>query len=148
MVWVIGFICLATGAAAGFFLANRVNTSPARISELEQQLQDLQRSHARYKDEVSEHFSTTAGLVQQMTDSYRDVYQHLAAGAQDLCSGEVANLLLPASSDGLLTGAVNADDADVQAPRDYAPRLNPSQSGALSEGFGLEKARDSDKDYS
>jgi len=147
MVWVIGFICLATGAAAGFFMANRMNASPTRISELEQQLHDLQRSHARYKEDVSEHFSTTADLVQQMTDSYRDVYQHLASGAQDLCSGEVASRLLPASSDGLVKGELSADDLSVQAPRDYAPKQNPRQGGALSEGFGLEKVRESDKDY-
>lgn len=147
MVWVIGVLCLAIGAAAGYFLAGRVNASPTRISELEQQLQDLQRSHARYKEEVSEHFSTTADLVQQMTDSYRDVYQHLASGAQDLCSGEVANRLLPASSEGLPGAALSVDEANVQAPRDYAPKQNPGQSGALSEGFGLEKVRESDKDY-
>jgi len=147
MVWVTGVICLAIGAAAGFFLATRVKAGPTRISELEQQLQDLQRSHARYREEVSEHFSTTADLVQQMTDSYRDVYQHLASGAQDLCSGEVANRLLPASRDGLPGSALENDDAQVQAPRDYAPKQSPGQSGALSEGFGLEKIRESDKDY-
>lgn len=147
MVWVTGFICLAAGAVAGYFLAGRVNAGPTRIAELEQQLQDMQRSNARYRDEVSEHFSTTADLVQQMTDSYRDVYQHLASGAQDLCSGEVARRLLPASGDGLPNPALISDDARVQAPRDYAPKQNPGQSGALSEGFGLEKIRESDKDY-
>lgn len=147
MVWVIGFICLVVGAAAGYFLAGRVSASPTRITELETQLQDLQRSHARYRDEVSEHFSTTADLVQQMTDSYRDVYQHLASGAQDLCSGDVARRMLPASSDGLPGRPQSDEDGPVHAPRDYAPKQSPGQSGALSEGFGLEKLRESDKDY-
>ena len=147
MVWLTGFICLAIGAAAGYFVAGRSSASPTRISELEQQLQDLQRSHARYKEEVSEHFSTTADLVQQMTDSYRDVYQHLASGAQDLCSGEVAGRLLPASSDGVFGKALTSSDEHVEPPRDYAPRQSPTQSGALSEGFGLEKIKESDKDY-
>ena len=147
MLWATGFICLAIGAAAGYFLAGRLNASPTKISQLEQQLQDLQRSHARYKEEVSEHFSTTAGLVQQMTDSYRDVYQHLAIGAQELCSGDVASQLLPAASDGMFNRALTVDEAHVQAPRDYAPKQTPGQSGALSEGFGLEKIRASDRDY-
>ncbi len=147
MVWVIGFICLVVGAAAGYFLAGRVSASPTRIAELETQLQELQRSHSRYRDEVSEHFSTTADLVQQMTDSYRDVYQHLASGAQDLCSGEVARRMLPASSDALLGRVPDDEDTPVHAPRDYAPKQSPGQSGALSEGFGLEKIRESDKDY-
>jgi uncharacterized membrane-anchored protein YhcB (DUF1043 family) len=147
MVWVVGFICLVVGAAAGFLLAGRFSAGPARIAELETQLQDLQRSHSRYRDEVSEHFSTTADLVQQMTDSYRDVYQHLASGAQDLCSSDVARRMLPTPSDGLLGRALNDDESPVHAPRDYAPKQSPGQSGALSEGFGLEKLRESDKDY-
>ncbi|MDO8273335.1 MAG: DUF1043 family protein [Gammaproteobacteria bacterium] len=148
MLWLTAIVCLAAGVAIGFVLAGRVNTNPARITELEKNLQDLERTHSRYKDEVSEHFSVTAELVQQMTDSYRDVYQHLASGAQDLCTGEVANKLLPASREGAFgASALSSDAADIQPPKDYAPRQNASQSGALSEGFGLEKPRESDKDY-
>lgn len=147
MLWLIAIVCLAGGVAIGFVLAGRVNTNPTRITELEKSLQDLERTHARYKDEVSEHFSVTAELVQQMTDSYRDVYQHLASGAQDLCTGEVANKLLPASREGGFGAPGLSDTADIQPPKDYAPRQSASQSGALSEGFGLEKPRESDKDY-
>lgn len=148
MLWLTAIVCLAAGVAIGFVLASRVNANPTKITELEKSLQDLERTHARYKDEVSEHFSVTAELVQQMTDSYRDVYQHLASGAQDLCTGEVANKLLPASTEGGFAAPVlNNDSAEIQPPKDYAPRQNASQSGALSEGFGLEKPRESDKDY-
>lgn len=148
MLWLTAIGCLAVGIAIGFVLAGRTISNPQKVSDLEQQLQELQSSHARYKEEVSEHFSMTAELVQQMTDSYKDVYQHLATGAQELCSGEVASKLLPASSDGVFGLALSADnDGELQAPKDYAPRRNPSQSGALAEGFGLEKIRDSDKDY-
>ena len=148
MLWFTAIVCLAAGVAIGFVLAGRVNTNPVKVAELEKSLQDLQRSHARYKEEVSDHFNVTAELVQQMTDSYRDVYQHLASGAQDLCSGEVANKLLPASRDGVFgVPALSSDNSDIQPPKDYAPRQSASQSGALSEGFGLEKPRETDKDY-
>jgi uncharacterized membrane-anchored protein YhcB (DUF1043 family) len=148
MLWLTGIACLAVGSALGFLLAKKTNTSsPAKISELEQQLLELQRVHARYKEEVSEHFSTTADLVQQMTDSYKDIYQHLATGAQDLCSGEVANKLLPTSPQSMFGISATDSDIDLQVPKDYAPRQNPNQSGALSEGFGLEKHKESDKDY-
>ena len=144
MLWLTGIGFLALGIAIGYFLAGRVNNNPTKIGELEQQLQDLQRSHSRYRDEVSEHFSTTAELVQQMTESYKDVYQHLAGGAQDLCSGEVASKLLPASSDAVFGNA--QADGEMQAPKDYAPRLHAAQSGALAEDFGLEKAKETDED--
>lgn len=154
MLWLIGIGFLAVGIAIGYFLAGRVKNNPSKIVELEQQIQDLQRSNSRYRDEVSEHFSTTAELVQQMTDSYKDVYQHLASGAQDLCSGEVASKLLPASSEavfGIAQSENNDEDSDdgdgeIQAPKDYAPRQNASQSGALAEDFGLEKIKETDDD--
>lgn len=148
MLWLTAIGCLAVGIAIGFVLAGRANTVPSNVTELEQKLQDLQRNHAHYRDEVSGHFSTTAELVQQMTDSYKDVYQHLATGAQELCSGEVANKLLPASSEAVF-GLTLADDNDgeLQAPKDYAPRQNPGRSGALSEDFGLDKTKESDQDY-
>jgi uncharacterized membrane-anchored protein YhcB (DUF1043 family) len=148
MLWLTAIVCLAAGVAIGFVLAGRTNTNPTRITELEKSLQDLERTHARYKDEVSDHFNVTAELVQQMTDSYRDVYQHLASGAQDLCTGEVANKLLPASREGGFGASeLRNDSADIQPPKDYAPRQAAGKSGALSEGFGLEKPRESDKDY-
>lgn len=148
MLWLTGIACLAVGIAIGYLLAGRVNNNPAKIGELEQKLQDLQRSHSRYRDEVSEHFSTTAELVQQMTDSYKDVYQHLASGAQDLCSGEVASKLLPASSEAVFGPSLSSEqgDGELQAPKDYAPRHNATQSGALAEDFGLEKVKESDND--
>jgi uncharacterized membrane-anchored protein YhcB (DUF1043 family) len=148
MLWLTGIVCLAAGSAIGFLLAKQTNSSsPNKISELEQQLLDFQRVHARYKEEVSEHFSTTADLVQQMTDSYKDIYQHLATGAQDLCSGEVANKLLPTTSESMFGISTTDSDTDLQAPKDYAPRQRPNQSGALSESFGLEKHKESDKEY-
>jgi len=150
MLWLTGIGFLAVGIAIGYFLAGRVNNNPSKIDELEQKLQDLQRSNSRYRDEVSEHFSTTAELVQQMTESYKDVYQHLASGAQDLCSGEVASKLLPASSEPVFGGALpnseDEGDGEMQAPKDYAPRTSSTQSGALAEDFGLEKIKETDDD--
>lgn len=160
MLWLTGIGCLIVGIAIGYIVAGRINTNPNKLAELEQKLQDLQRNHAHYRDEVSDHFSTTAELVQQMTDSYKDVYQHLASGAQDLCSTDVASKLLPTSTDGVF-GAISQDEDesgstsggsdtvkkdDLQAPKDYAPRQDPNQAGALAEDFGLEKVKEAEKE--
>ncbi|MDT8427695.1 MAG: DUF1043 family protein [Pseudomonadales bacterium] len=144
MLWLIGIGCLAAGLCLGVLAASRLNNAnPARIAELEQQVQQLQEQHRRYKDNVSEHFNMTAELVQHMTESYRDVYQHLASGAQDLCSGEVASKLLPASEENVFRVGNNHEEG-VQAPKDYAPRKHPEQTGALSEEFGMDKPEKSD----
>lgn len=142
MLWLIGIGSLAIGVCVGVIAASRLkNTNPARITALEENLLELKTQHQKYRENVGEHFSMTAELVQHMTESYRDVYQHLASGAQDLCSGDIANKLLPASEDKVF-GSASGDHA--LQPRDYAPKQNPTQTGALSEEFGIEKTKNVD----
>jgi uncharacterized membrane-anchored protein YhcB (DUF1043 family) len=140
IIWLIGAGCLALGVVTGVAFASRLNTSPSHVRELENQIKTLEEKHDRYRDNVSDHFNTTAELIQQMTESYKDVYQHLALGAQDLCSGEVANRLLPAAPDPVFEA--NADNQlAFSPPKDYAAKQNPKQKGALSEDFGFDKSR-------
>ena len=85
----------------------------------------------------------TAELVQHMTESYKEVYQHLATGAQDLCSIEVASKLLPASTDAVFdTNSVIEESSGLLPPKDYAAKQNPEQKGALAEDFGLDKPKE------
>lgn len=137
MIWLTGIVCLAIGVAAGLLVARRLDSSsPGKVEELEARILELQRSHDDYREHVSDHFSMTADLVQQMTESYRDVYQHLARGAQDLCNEEIASKLLPAAEQMHFSGD---DDNAFEPPKDYAPKRQNGQSGALSEGFGLDR---------
>lgn len=148
MIWLVAIGCLAIGVVVGVVVASRISSSPSRVRELENQVRKLKESHTEYKDSVSDHFSMTAELIQHMTESYREVYQHLASGAQDLCSNEVANKLLPADSDAVFDTNNNQDEAmsELIPPRDYAAKQSPDQKGALSEDFGIEKTKVSDDD--
>lgn len=138
MIWLVGAACLALGAAVGVIAGGRLGIGSSRVQELEAQVRRLKDDHRAYRNSVSDHFSQTAQLVQHMTDSYRDVYQHLAGGARELCSTEVASQLLPARGD----AAFGAGEPDGPVPpRDYADRPGPTQKGALSEEFGIEKPR-------
>ena len=84
----------------------------------------------------------TAELVQHMTESYKEVYQHLASGAQDLCSNEVAGKLLPAETDAVFESNESPEETGgLIPPKDYATKQSPKQKGALSEQFGLEKTK-------
>jgi uncharacterized membrane-anchored protein YhcB (DUF1043 family) len=142
MIWLTGIVCLVVGVVAGLLIAPRLsNNSPSKIEELETKIQELQRHHADYRDHVSDHFSATADLVHTMTESYRDVYQHLARGAQDLCNDDVAGKLLPPAEQSMFSGP---DGDTMEPPKDYAPRREGNQSGALSEGFGLERQKSAD----
>jgi len=61
----------------------------AHTAELESEMSALKQEFSSYRDEVTEHFHTTADLVHEMTQSYKAVYEHLASGSQELCAGEV-----------------------------------------------------------
>ncbi len=141
MIWLTAIACLAAGIVIGVVFSSRLNSSASRVQELENQIRDLTDNHLTYKDNVSDHFSMTADLVQHMTESYREVYQHLASGAQDLCSNEVAGKLLPAGTDAVFDGNLESETAgELNPPKDYAAKQDPSQKGALSEEFGLGKS--------
>ena len=61
-------------------------------------------------------------------------------GAQDLCSGEVAEKLLPAGSDAVFENDTEGNSG-FAPPKDYAVKQKPDQKGALSEEFGLNKSK-------
>ena len=71
MIWLTAIGCLAIGIILGVVFVNRLNTRPSRVQELENQIRDMEESHIDYRDNVSDHFSMTAELVQHMTESYK-----------------------------------------------------------------------------
>jgi len=81
-VWVTGLITFALGIAcgAGFTYLMAGNTR-RRTSDLKEKLDQLQQELDGYRDQVGQHFRKTSELVQAMTDSYRNVYEHLAKGS-------------------------------------------------------------------
>ena len=142
MIWLAAIAALAVGIVIGVVFASRLNTSPSRVHELENQIRNLKENHIEYEYSVSDHFSMTAELGQHMTESYKEVYQHLATGAQDLCSTEVASKLLPASTDAVFdSNSANEESRGLLPPKDYAAKQNPEQKGALAEDFGLDKSK-------
>ena len=55
------------------------------------ELGELRKEHKAYKDDVSLHFEQTGQMVQQFTEQYKALYDHLAAGAVELADGEQPN---------------------------------------------------------
>lgn len=137
-IWFIVIGSLAVGIVIGIAFTRRLGTDAIRIQQLEEKLESMSESHTEYRTNVSEHFNMTSELINQMTDSYKKVYEHLASGAQDLCSDQVAEKLLPLQSDAMFENeTVGANQNQIEVPKDYAIKTNPEQIGTLSEGFGL-----------
>jgi uncharacterized protein len=142
MSWMVALGCLLAGAVIGAVLFKMLKSDEARVQQLESQLQQLSDEYEHYKKDVHGHFSDSALLIGKLTESYRDVYQHLAHGARNLCPDYIASQLtqaVPPTALDLLgntpTGS-GRDGAMLSPPLDYAsPRQE--EAGAPNAGSSL-----------
>jgi uncharacterized membrane-anchored protein YhcB (DUF1043 family) len=88
-IWAVGFLSFALGLVLGCIGAYLFLGRYSHTAELREELGELRERFSDYRDQVTQHFMRTSELVQEMTQSYRAVYEHLATGAQELCEGEV-----------------------------------------------------------
>jgi uncharacterized membrane-anchored protein YhcB (DUF1043 family) len=113
-LWIVGVLGVLLGIGLGsvvtYVLASRNN----RNQNLQAELDHLVEQFADYREQVGQHFMHTSDLVQEMTRSYRAVYEHLATGAYHLCSEQPDTPTLGhRSPDALATGsATPADDPE------------------------------------
>jgi uncharacterized membrane-anchored protein YhcB (DUF1043 family) len=84
-MWVVGILSFLLGGGIGCIFAYLVFARNGRTRELQLELTQLTERFTDYRDQVTQHFMRTSELVQEMTHSYRSVYEHLASGAQYLC---------------------------------------------------------------
>ncbi|NDY94546.1 YhcB family protein [Wenzhouxiangella limi] len=59
----------------------------------------LKRENAQFREEVNEHFVQTAELINQLTDSYKAVFDHLSEGAEKLVEPDVVRDRMPQVTD-------------------------------------------------
>ncbi|MCP8687916.1 YhcB family protein [Marinobacterium sedimentorum] len=155
-IWIIGAVALAVGGLIGYLLG-RSGSDAGQRQTLNNQLDEAKAELATYKQEVTDHFEKTATLVNQLTNTYKDVHQHLASGAQTLCDDDAASLALNESMQAKLTAAPEAPIPVVtdvvpnveaekvpEPPRDYAAKSS-NEKGTLSEAYGLESEGDEDE---
>ena len=78
---------LLVGVAVGGSRSARI-----RIRALEAELQSANERHASYQDQVEKHFAQTSDLFGDLTRQYREVWDHLAQGARELCADRAPGL--------------------------------------------------------
>ncbi len=76
---------LIVGLGLGFLLGRSSSPAGQKHREVERKLDQVLQDKKVYEDEVVEHFSDTAKLLNELTESYRSVHNHLATGAASLC---------------------------------------------------------------
>lgn len=122
-IWIIAIVALAVGVLIGY-LMGKSGGSDAQRKVLEEELKGSRAEMDRYKEEVTTHFEHTAALVNDLTDQYRKVHQHLATGAQNLCPDQQPGRSLQSSlqpkleskTDDLVADAPDTDETAVTEP--------------------------------
>lgn len=135
---VVGIIALIVGGIIGV-LAGRNWIAPVQRKEIEQRLADAKRELETYQHDVAQHFSETAQKVRELTQSYKELHEHLAMGAMQLTSTEIGRQLFAAADAEQV--APSLPQAPIEPPRDWAPKI-PGSHGMLSEEFGLKDEDD------
>ena len=93
-VWQIGIIALVAGAMIGVLAYRLLSPSVKQADDIKAELDAARKELSSYKDSVNQHFNKTSELVNDLTQDYVKVYQHLAEGAQTLGDSQTLNNLL------------------------------------------------------
>ena len=83
----VGAALLVIGLLIGLSIGRRTSAAGQKYREVERKLDQVLQDKKLYEDEVVEHFTETAQLLNNLTESYRSVHNHLSAGAGNLCQG-------------------------------------------------------------
>ena len=116
---VVGLIAgLILGGAIAALIIRRRGGSEGSVEA-------LKRENEAFRDEVNEHFVQTAELINQLTDSYKAVFDHLSDGAEKLVAPEVIRERLP-----------EVGDEEVRLKRIGAPKPAGTDTASDSETQG------------
>lgn len=117
---VIGFLL---GTGVGFLVAYLVVFRDEQAGRLREELARLKAQFEAYQGKVDDHFVKSSELFQQMTERYRDIYQHLASGAQSLCSDGLVTQRLTVPESGPFVEHRSAELQPSEAPAAGAQEL-------------------------
>ena len=112
-----GFGLLIAGIGLGYWVARlRVGKQAAKAKDVQKELDD-------YRNNVTEHFGRTAEHFQAISHQYRELYMHMASGADALCDQQVMDEKLsfkPAAMiESLANDAATVQESPPAAPQDY-----------------------------
>lgn len=138
-VWQLGGIALVIGFLLGTVIQMRLKPKSGDIDKLKAEMEKTRAEMEQYKASVNRHFNKTSDLVNELTQDYVKVYQHLAEGAQSLSDTPVFAQMLE-QSQGRVLISVEDDSVDTQAEVEavadplanvvVAPSIGSSESAA------------------
>ena len=118
-MWIVGILSFLLGGGVGCIVAYLMFARNRRTQHLQLELSQLNERFTDYRDQVTQHFMRTSELVQEMTHSYRSVYEHLASGAQHLCGEQPETPSLDHRESEKLAAAAATGTMTAEAKADY-----------------------------
>jgi len=144
--WFIALFTFFIGIGAGIYIHRSKYSDDSQTDKLKDEMQSLEQEFEQYKSSVSDHFSKTSTLVNELTENYVKVYQHLSEGSKSLADTDQLPLAL-GQDEQQLTSVINRieesgdsrqQDDGMEAPKDYAPKPDTADAeGTLSEAFSI-----------
>lgn len=129
-IFLVAIASGAIGMMLGAFLMWR-GIHPQSRQQLESRLQDAEHKLKQQQAQVTDHFTHTASLVNNLTRNYRDLHDYLATSAQQIGNIDIQPVLLSDSKAAPILGR----GAVINPPLDYAPKKDGI--GTLNEAYGL-----------
>jgi uncharacterized membrane-anchored protein YhcB (DUF1043 family) len=109
MTW--GIIGLIVGLAVGAGIVWLIVARKTNVVSVNQ----LKVENERFREEVNAHFVQSAQLINELTDSYKKVFDHLSDGAERLVDKEAVRERMPQ------VGRQEVRLRHIGAPKDYRP---------------------------
>ena len=121
-IWTLFALGIIFAALLGFALGRRqAPGGTAQLKEVEEQheqeLAQKQLELEAYQEQVHQHYHKTASLFKEMAGSYKELFDHLSVGYEQL--GDLSEQrVLPERAGALLDGPDTNPRSDFMNPRD------------------------------
>ncbi len=131
---------IAIGALIMYFLSGKGSSSAKSVAQVEEKL-------TKYQEDVVSHFEQTADLVDELTQSYKKVFDHLGQSARELLTEEQVKAQIEKRKDRKITLGFLTEESDAEAVETVSEAsVENIQETNENEGEIVEQKANDDKD--
>jgi uncharacterized membrane-anchored protein YhcB (DUF1043 family) len=98
---------IAIGVLIMYFLSGKGSNSAKSVAQVEEKL-------TKYQEDVVSHFEQTADLVDELTQSYKKVFDHLGQSARELLTDEQVKEQIEKRKDRKITLGFLTEESDAE----------------------------------
>lgn len=102
-------VCIVVGLLIGYAIGHVQHRGGGKAAE------QAAQAHDEYRADVHEHFEQTSKIMSRMVDDYREMYQHLSAGAGKLANIHPERVVTPPPAPEAITAQDTGDSAAAPA---------------------------------